>query len=40
MNKHLDAAIKLGATQIKLDIKLLRDGWKVVLEEILSSNCA
>jgi hypothetical protein len=30
----------MGATQIKLDIKLLRDGWKVVLEEILSSNCA
>jgi len=40
MNKHLDAAIKLGPTQIKLDAKLLGDKWKEVLEEILGSNCA
>jgi len=40
MSKYLDSAIRIGATQIKLDTKLLGDRWKVVLEEILSSNCA
>jgi transcription-repair coupling factor (superfamily II helicase) len=39
MSKYLDSAVKIGATQIKLDTKLLGDRWKVVLEEILSSNC-
>jgi transcription-repair coupling factor (superfamily II helicase) len=38
--KSYDGAIKIGATQIKLDTRLLGDRWKVVLEEILSSNCA
>ncbi|MGA8850043.1 MAG: transcription-repair coupling factor [Dehalococcoidia bacterium] len=38
MNKYLGAAVKIGATQIKLDTRLLGDRWKVVLEEILSSN--
>jgi transcription-repair coupling factor (superfamily II helicase) len=40
MSKYLDGAVKIGATQIKLDIRLLGDRWKVVLEEMLSSNCA
>jgi transcription-repair coupling factor (superfamily II helicase) len=40
MSRCPDAAVKIGATQIKLDIKLLRDMWKAVLEEILGSNCA
>jgi transcription-repair coupling factor (superfamily II helicase) len=40
MSKYLDAAVKVGATQIKLDTRLLGDRWKAVLEEILSSNCA
>jgi len=35
----IDGAIKIGATQIKLDTRLLGDRWKVVLEEILSSKC-
>ena len=38
MSKYLDSAVKIGATQIKLDTRLLGDRWKVVLEEILSSN--
>jgi transcription-repair coupling factor (superfamily II helicase) len=38
--KSYDGAVKIGATQIKLDTRLLGDRWKVVLEEILSSNCA
>jgi transcription-repair coupling factor (superfamily II helicase) len=40
MSKYLDSAVKLGATQIKLDTKLLGDRWTVVLEEILSSDYA
>ena len=40
LSRHYDAAIKIGATQIKLDTRLLRDRWTEVLEEILSSNCA
>jgi transcription-repair coupling factor (superfamily II helicase) len=38
MTKYPDAAVKIGATQIKLDTRLLGDRWKVVLEEILSSS--
>ena len=38
--RYPDAAIKIGATQIKLDTRLLGDGWKVVLEEVLSSHYA
>jgi transcription-repair coupling factor (superfamily II helicase) len=40
MSKYLDGAVKIGSTQIKLDTRLLGDRWKVVLEEILSSDCA
>jgi len=40
MSKYLDSAIRIGATQIKLDTKVLGNRWKLVLEEILSSNCA
>jgi transcription-repair coupling factor (superfamily II helicase) len=40
IGRYPDAAIKIGATQIKLDTKLLGDRWKVVLEEVLSANCA
>jgi transcription-repair coupling factor (superfamily II helicase) len=36
--KSYDGAVKIGATQIKLDTRLLGDRWKFVLEEILSSN--
>jgi len=38
MSKYLDGAVKIGATQIKLDTRLMGDRWKVVLEEILRSN--
>jgi transcription-repair coupling factor (superfamily II helicase) len=38
MNKYLGSAIKIGATQIKLDTRLLGDRWAEVLEDILSSN--
>jgi transcription-repair coupling factor (superfamily II helicase) len=37
MSAHPDSAIRIGATQIRLDTRLLRDRWKVVLEQILSS---
>jgi transcription-repair coupling factor (superfamily II helicase) len=40
MSEYLGAAVKIGATQIKLDARLLGDRWPKVLEEILSSNCA
>jgi len=40
MIKYLDGAVKIGATQIKLDTRLLGDRWTKVLEEILRSNCA
>jgi transcription-repair coupling factor (superfamily II helicase) len=39
LSRRYDAAIKIGATQIKLDTRLLGDRWRAVLEEILSSNC-
>jgi transcription-repair coupling factor (superfamily II helicase) len=38
MSKYLGAAVKIGATQIKLDIRLLGGRWAEVLEEILRSN--
>ncbi|MFO7996181.1 MAG: TRCF domain-containing protein, partial [Dehalococcoidia bacterium] len=34
------AAVKIGATQIKLDTRLPGHRWPEVLEEILMSNCA
>jgi hypothetical protein len=40
LSRRYDAAVKIGATQIKLDTRLLGDRWKVVLEEILRPNCA
>jgi len=40
LTKDYGAAVKIGTTQIKLDTRLLGDRWKVVLEEVLSSNCA
>jgi transcription-repair coupling factor (superfamily II helicase) len=39
MSKYFDSAVKIGATQIKLDTRFLGDKWKAVLEEILSSGC-
>jgi len=36
----IDGAVKIGATQIKLDTKLLGDRWTEVLEDMLSSNYA
>jgi hypothetical protein len=38
MSRHLEGAVKIGATQVKLDVRLLGDRWKVVLEEILDSS--
>jgi transcription-repair coupling factor (superfamily II helicase) len=40
LDKKYDGAVKTGATQIKLDTRLLGGRWTEVLEEILSSNCA
>jgi len=34
----IDGAVKIGATQIKLDTRLLGDRWTEVLEDILRSN--
>jgi transcription-repair coupling factor (superfamily II helicase) len=39
MSKYVDGAVKIGATQIKLDTRLLGDKWKVALEEMLNSGC-
>jgi hypothetical protein len=39
-DKSNDGAVKIGATQIRLDTRLLGDKWKVVLEEMLRSNYA
>jgi len=36
LGKSYDGAVKIGATQIKLDTRLLGDRWKEVLGEILS----
>ena len=38
MTKYPDSAIKIGATLIKLDTRLLGYRWKEVLEEILKVN--
>jgi len=38
MSKYLDGAVKIGATQIKLDTRLLGDRWTEVLEEVLRAN--
>ena len=38
-DKSNDGAVKIGATQIKFDTRLLGERWKVVLGDILSSNC-
>ena len=38
MSRYPDSAVKIGATQIKLDTRLLGDKWTEVLEEILRSN--
>jgi len=40
LDKSYNGAVKIGATQIKLDTKLLGDRWTEVLEKILSSNYA
>jgi len=39
LSRRYDAAVKIGATQIKLDTRLLEERWKGVLEEMLRSNC-
>jgi len=36
LSKGYDAAVKIGATQIKLDTRLLGDRWAEVLEEVLT----
>ena len=36
LSRGYDGAVKIGATQIKLDTKLLGDRWTEVLEEIIS----
>jgi len=38
MNKYTDGAVKIGATQVKLDTRPLGDRWTEVLEEILRAN--
>jgi transcription-repair coupling factor (superfamily II helicase) len=38
--KYPESAVKIGPTQIKLDTRLLGKRWKVVLEEMLRSNCS
>jgi transcription-repair coupling factor (superfamily II helicase) len=38
LGKSYDAAVKIGATQIKLDTRILGDRWTEALEEILRSN--
>jgi transcription-repair coupling factor (superfamily II helicase) len=40
LTKGYGAAVKVGTTQIKLDTRVLGDRWKVILEDILSSNYA
>ena len=34
----IEGAVKVGATQIKLDTRLLGDRWTEALEELLRSN--
>jgi len=38
LGKSYDAAVKIGATQVKLDTRILGDRWTEVLEEILRAN--
>jgi len=38
LGKSYDGAIKIGATQIKLDTRILGERWTEVLEEILRAN--
>jgi transcription-repair coupling factor (superfamily II helicase) len=40
VSRYPDSAIRIGPTQIKLDTRLLGERWKLVLEELLSCNCA
>lgn len=40
LGRSYNGAVKIGATQVKLDTRLLGDRWTEALEEILSSNCA
>lgn len=40
MSKYHDAAVKIGATRIRLDTRLLGDRWTEALEEILRSSAA
>jgi hypothetical protein len=40
LSGRYDAAVKIGASQIRLDAGLLGDKWKVLLEEIPSPDCA
>jgi hypothetical protein len=40
LSKGHGGAVKVGATQIKLDTRLLGNRWKEVLEDILSSHFA
>ncbi len=39
LDRKYDGAVRMGATQIRLDTRLLGDKWKAVLEEILTSGC-
>ncbi len=39
LGRGYDAAIRIGATQIKLDTRLLGERWRKVLEGLLSSGC-
>jgi hypothetical protein len=36
LSRGYDGAVKIGATQIKLDTRILGDRWTEVLEEIIS----
>jgi transcription-repair coupling factor (superfamily II helicase) len=38
ISKYLGVAVKIGATQIKLDTRILGERWTEVLEEILRTN--
>jgi transcription-repair coupling factor (superfamily II helicase) len=40
LSRRYGAAIKIGATQIRLDARLLADEWTKVLEELLHSDSA
>jgi transcription-repair coupling factor (superfamily II helicase) len=40
MSKYHDAAVRIGATRIRLDTRLLGDRWMDALEQILDPCCA